>query len=123
MVVGRKGPIVIVILLCPGVIGVKTGKILGIGMRNKYCDACRKAEMQNNIPKQHNCYKNWTLSSPAMEPDIILDLFLQGEKEHGVRYMTLIGDGDAAVMAKLQQSIPVWGPHIHNIECAIKSLL
>ena len=100
------------------VIGAKTGKILGMGVRTKFCATCRLAYSKGQPPPDHTCYKNWDLSSQAMEPDIILDLFLEGETKHKVRYMTLIADGDAAVLSTLQSKIPRWGAHIKKIECA-----
>ncbi len=100
------------------VIGQRTGKILGIGVRNKYCSTCSLALSQGRVSPPHMCYRNWNLSSPAMEPDIILELFLEGERLHGVRYMTLVGDGDSSVLHTLHTSIPNWGPHIQKIECS-----
>lgn len=50
------------------IIGKETGKLLHIGVRNKYCGACAQ-----NVPKEnHQCFKNWAASSSEMEPDIIL---------------------------------------------------
>ena len=89
------------------VIGKKTGKILGIGVRNKYCSTCSLAVGKNRDIPEHVCYKNWNLSSPAMEPDIILELFLEGERVHGLRYMTLVGDGDSSVLHTLHTKIPI----------------
>ena len=100
------------------VIGARTKKILGLGVRNKYCSTCNLAATQHRDPPYHKCYKNWDLSSQAMEPDILLELFLEGETKHGLRYMTFIGDGDSAVLKILQTKIPRWGAHIQKVECA-----
>ena len=63
------------------IIGKATGKILYIGIRNKYCHACAR-----QIPaEKHHCYKNWNSSSSEMETDIILQGFLEAEQVHGVR--------------------------------------
>ena len=41
------------------IIGKETGKLLYLGVRNKYCHACAR-----NIPKEaHICFKNWNNSS------------------------------------------------------------
>ena len=41
------------------IIGKETGKLLHIGVRNKFCHACAR-----KIPKEnHTCYRNWTASS------------------------------------------------------------
>lgn len=96
------------------IIGQETGKILFIGVRNKYCTACK----QGVAPENHTCYKNWTKSSSEMEADIILDGFKQAESVHGVRYTRFIGDGDSSVEATLVQGVPVWGRYIRRLECA-----
>ena len=93
-------------------------QILGMEVRNKYCSICDRARYSEQPAKPHKCYKNWELSSPAMEPDILLSLFLQAEKIHGVRYTTLIGDGDSSVLATLRDNVPIWGPDIKKKECA-----
>ncbi len=96
------------------IIGKETGKLLYIGVRNKYCRACAK-----NVPKEkHQCFKNWEKSSSEMESDIILDGFLEAEHVHGVRYIRFVGDGDSSVHTTLLQSVPGWGFAIRKLECA-----
>ena len=96
------------------IIGQETGKLLHIGVRNKYCSAYAQ-----EIPKdQHRCYKNWDASSSEMETDIILEGFVQAEQVHGVRYMRFIGDGDRSVYPTLLANVPDWGSDIRKIECA-----
>ena len=91
----------------------ETGKLLHIGVRNKYCAACAK-----NIPREnHACFKNWSASSSEMETDIILEGFLASESVHGVRYTCFIGDGDSSVYLTLCQRVP-WGHAIMKVECA-----
>ena len=94
--------------------GQVTGKLLYIGVRNKYCTGCRQGLSQ----EQHTCYKNWERSSSEMEPDIILEGFKQAEKVHGVRYKRFVGDGDSSVYPTLIDSVPEWGRYIEKIECA-----
>ena len=72
------------------IIGQATGKLLFIGVRNKYCSACT----QGISPDEHKCYKNWDDSSSEMESDIILEGFKKAEATHEVRYLRFIGDGD-----------------------------
>ena len=77
------------------IIGKETGKLLYLGVRNKYCHACAK-----NIPREkHTCYKNWTASSSEMETDIIVEGFMEAERVHGVRYTKFVGDGDSSVLS------------------------
>ena len=95
------------------IIRQKTGKLLHIGVRNKYCTACTQC-----IPKeQHACYKNWDASSSEMETDIILEGFKLAEQVHGVRYTHFIGDGDSSVYPTLI-NVPGWGYAIKKLECA-----
>ena len=83
------------------IIGQANGKLLYIGVRNKYCTACTQG-----IPsEQHTWYKNWAESSSQMEPDIILAGFKQAEAVYGVRYIRFVGDGDSSVYPMLIQNV------------------
>lgn len=96
------------------IVGLKTEKLLYIGVHNKFCTACRQG-----IPhEQHVCYKNWDAASSEMETDIILEGFKQAEQVHGVRYMHFVGDGDSSVYPTLLQNVPGWGHAIKKLECA-----
>ena len=95
------------------IIGKETGKLLFIGVRNKYCHACASGKKNN-----HACFRNWNASSSEMETDIILEGFIEAEKVHGVRYTQFIGDGDSSVYPTLLTSVPIWGHAIKKIECA-----
>lgn len=95
------------------IIGQRTGKLLHLGVRNKYCASCA-----TGIPvSKHKCYKNWKESSSEMEADIILEGFLAAEKTHGVRYTQFVGDGDSAVYPTLLTKVPIWGRDIKKLEC------
>lgn len=85
------------------IIGYHTQKILHIGVRNKECTACTRGI------KDHVCFRNWNESSSAMETDIILEGFRRAERDHGVRYITFIGDGDSSVYQTLIAEVPGWG--------------
>ena len=98
------------------IIGKETGKILYMGVRNKYCTVCFNTKY-NGYPPEHTCFLNWDGSSSAMEPDIILEGFRKCEEEHGIRYIELIGDGDSSVYPTLISGIP-WGYAIKKLECA-----
>ena len=98
------------------IIGKETGKILYMGVRNKYCAVCCKEKYNGNPPK-HTCFLNWNGSSSAMETDIIVDGFRKCEEQHGLRYIEFIGDGDSSVYPNLISNIP-WGYAIKKLECA-----
>ena len=95
------------------IIGLATKKILHISVRNKYCSGCATGSPHD----EHQCYKNWTESSSAMETSAILEGFQEAEKVHGVRYTEFVGDGDSAVYPTLIQEVP-WGRAVKKIECA-----
>ena len=96
------------------IVGKATGKLLHIGVRNKFCTACAQ-----NIPQdKHVCFKNWTASSSEMETDIVVEGFIEAERVHGVRYTKFIGDGDSSVYPALVQRVPGWGHAIQKLECA-----
>ena len=96
------------------IVGKATGKLLHIGVRNKFCTACARNTPQN----QHHCFKNWDASSSEMETDIIVEGFSEAERVHGVRYTTVVGDGDSSVYPALIQQVPGWGHCIRKLECA-----
>ena len=64
------------------ILGKRIGKLLHIGVRNKYCTACAQGVRK----QKHNCYKNWDHSSSQMETDILLEGFQQAKATHGLRY-------------------------------------
>lgn len=100
------------------IIGLETGKLLHVGVRNKYCSVCTQAEKENTTPQQHNCHKNWDGPSSSMETDIILQGFKEAESKYGVRYTTFIGDGDSSTHPNLITGVPGWGHAIEKLECA-----
>ena len=100
------------------IIGKETGKILFMGVRNKYCSSCAQAENKNTEPPKHHCFKNWTGSSSSMETDILVEGFQKAESQHGLRYTRFVGDGDSSVYPNLIAKVPGYGYAIRKIECA-----
>ena len=98
--------------------GKATGKILHMGVRNKFCSICNQ---HPKTPPSHICFRNWNSSSAAMETDIIVEGFKNCEQQHGIRYTSFIGDGDSSVYFSLIEAVP-WGYSINKIECANHSL-
>lgn len=100
------------------VVGARTKKLLYIGVKVKTCRVCTTADIKQKPPKAHDCGKNWSGSSQAMEAAIFLEAFSECESVHGVRYMRFIGDGDSNTMARLLTEGPHWCKYITKIECA-----
>lgn len=53
-----------------------------------------------------------------METDLIIDVFCQAERVHGLRYMRFIGYGDSLVYPTLLTTVPGWARAIEKMECA-----
>lgn len=93
------------------IIGARTKKILYLGIRNKFCFACTTSS------KKHECFKNFKGSSTSMEQDIIVAGFNSSEKDYGLRYKYLIGDGDSSVYARIIEKV-TYGRNVLKMECA-----
>ncbi len=77
------------------ILGKATGKLLYLGVRNKYCSSCAQGISRD----KHHCFLNWSASSSEMETDIILE-------------------GDSSVYPTLLQNVPGWGYAVQKLECA-----
>lgn len=96
-------------------IGAKTKKIVFNDTRVRTCITCDKAKNKNEEPKPHECYKNWSLTSTAMESDIIRAGFQDSIKTHGLVYSRFVGDGDSSTHSAI---INVYnGIQVQKIEC------
>ena len=56
----------------------------------------------------HTCFRNWNDSSAAMETGIIVEGFKNCDQQHGIRYISFIGDDDSSVYSSLIEAVP-WG--------------
>lgn len=99
--------------------GVRTGKVLHMSVRNKYCAVCVKAEKLEKEPTKHKCYKNWgrDCSSTSMEADAIVEGFKTSIEKRQLIYSTYIADGDSSVYKKIIQANPYPNVFIEKIEC------
>lgn len=79
-------------------IGVKTGKILSYAVRCKKCRFCDR-EVNKERPNDHDCRKNWTKSSNAMESDMAVDM-LHELKSKGFHVNKLIMDNDSTTISR-----------------------
>jgi len=83
------------------IIGSRTGKVLHMGTRTKTCFQCA-VNLRTGKFKNHDCGKNWTGSSTAMESSIILEGFQRSISNHGLVYSSFVGDGDSSVHSTIQ---------------------
>ncbi|KAK5648190.1 hypothetical protein RI129_003082 [Pyrocoelia pectoralis] len=99
------------------IIGVKSGKVLYLGVKNRYCCVCQRAENRGEVPVKHTCYKNWKLSSTAMEATIIAEGFCCSLEMHNLIYSKMIADGDSSCFKKILDSRPYETCVVQKIEC------
>ena len=98
------------------IIGRKFGEVLYIGIKNKYCLVCARAEKKQNSPK-HVCFKNYTGPSSDMEAEIICQGFETSIEKYNIIYGRIIAVGDAATYAKNLAHNPYPNHTIQKIEC------
>lgn len=93
--------------------------MLFIGVKNKYCTTCARAQSKGEPANQHTCYKNWGInqSSTSMEAALICEGFQKSEEMYNVRYAKLIGDGDSSVYKKLLECRPYKSLTVQKVEC------
>lgn len=111
--------------------------MLFVGIRNRYCSVCERANNKNIEVPIHKCFLNWKKASTAMEADGIIEGFINSMSMHGLKYNKLIGklnyifhflnytykfyfsgDGDSSVTKRLNEVMP-YGPDfkIKKVEC------
>ncbi|XP_062576921.1 uncharacterized protein LOC134267321 isoform X2 [Saccostrea cucullata] len=86
-------------------IGNKSGKICGFGVRSKDCRKCSFHTNMGKTPPEHKCCKNWEGSSKAMESNVAVELVNKIEKEN-VEVSVLVMDDDCTTMARINEEIP-----------------
>lgn len=66
--------------------------MLFIGIRNRYCVICNRAETKNETPLDHTCFLNWTKSATGMEADGVAEGFLKSVDLHNMKFKRFIGE-------------------------------
>ena len=85
-------------------IGVRTGKIIGVGVKCKKCRICEHSEAKKEVPRLHQCKRNFTGSAKAMESAIVIDI-LKDVKNKGKNVGKLIGDDDSTTIARARAEV------------------
>ncbi|KAK3108332.1 hypothetical protein FSP39_005757 [Pinctada imbricata] len=85
-------------------IGKETGKVISYATRNKFCRKCDFAERNNISADDHDCRKNWTGSSKAMEPDMCVSMVTNLHKDE-ISVGCLEMDNDATTIAKVRSEV------------------
>ncbi|XP_050309467.1 uncharacterized protein LOC126745672 isoform X4 [Anthonomus grandis grandis] len=99
------------------IVGYKTGKLLFLGIRNKFCSLCSWYENKKKDVPIHKCHKNWNGTSTSMEADIVLEGFKRSMELYNLKFTKMIGDGDSSVHRKLLQSKPYGNMLVQKVEC------
>ncbi|XP_048481126.1 uncharacterized protein LOC119691926 isoform X1 [Plutella xylostella] len=100
------------------IIGKNTGKILFLGVKNKYCSICMLDQKRSNATKRlHQCYKNYSGPSTAMESSIIVEGFKSSIEMHGLIYGRVISDGDSSTYSKILEARPYPSDTVEKVEC------
>ena len=82
-------------------VGVKTGKIISYATRSKRCATCRSAEQRQQEAPSHDCRKNFSKSSKAMEADDITQI-AKDLQDTGVKIAVMVDDDDSSAIKKLR---------------------
>ncbi|KAJ8898574.1 hypothetical protein PR048_003934 [Dryococelus australis] len=100
------------------IVGHRNGKVLYIGVKNKYCYTCRKATLEKKDPREHYCCKNCgrEQSSTSMEAAVIKG-FCKSQDMYGLKYTKLIADEDNSVYKKILDTRPYTNTTVEKIEC------
>ena len=85
--------------------GLHTGKVLDYCTKNKTCRTCDHADRIKKLPNKHDCRKNHTGSSKAMERVSAVELFNNAPKK-GVKYSSYTGDDDSTIESYIYQQVP-----------------
>jgi len=64
--------------------------VLFVGIRNRFCIICSRAETKNEIPGIHTCFLNWKKAATGIEADGIAEGFLKSVELHKLKFNKLI---------------------------------
>lgn len=99
------------------IVGHRTGKILYMGVKNKYCMMCARANTKKSPPSEHRCFKNYNGSSSGMESTTIVEGFKNSISMYGLIYSKLIADGDSSTYRKILECRPYANITVEKVEC------
>ncbi|KOB67837.1 hypothetical protein OBRU01_19203 [Operophtera brumata] len=99
------------------IVGRRFGEVLFLGVRNKYCTICTRAQNKSLQPKEHTCYKNYTGPSTGMESDIIVEGFKHSMDMYQIIYGRMIADGDCSTYNKILEARPYRNFTVEKLEC------
>lgn len=99
------------------IVGATFGKILWIGVRNKYCVICVRNKNKGLTPPPHFCTCNYSGPSSEMEWQAIVQGFERSVEMYNMRFMKVIADGDSSTYLKIQEAKPYQHRIVEKDEC------
>ncbi len=81
-----------------------SGKVMDYTTRVKTCRFCDHAKAKKITAKPHDCRKNHSASSKAMEPDSAVEMFNNAPQEN-MKFATYTGDDDSTTEAHIRQKV------------------
>lgn len=99
------------------IVGQKTGKVLYIGVKNKFCTMCSRAASNNLDPKPHTCFKNFAGGSSGMEAAVLVEGFQDSLESYGIKYAKMVADGDSSTYKRILESRPYNNITVEKVEC------
>ncbi|XP_014483532.1 PREDICTED: uncharacterized protein LOC106749019 [Dinoponera quadriceps] len=106
-------------------IGWKTGKVVDVSVKCKYCKACEFWKTKEGTAKYEEwlethadeCQANHEGSSGLMEVNAVCEMFQRSESLHNLKYTSYIGDGDSKTYTGIVNSSPYGDSIVQKKEC------
>ena len=96
--------------------GLNTGKVLDYATKNKSCRLCNVATKAGKKVKKHDCRRNHSGSSKAMEPISAVQMFNNAINSN-VKFSTYTGDDDSTTESHIKENVPYgvekWSDTVH----------
>ena len=85
-------------------VGARTGKVIEYATRSERCAICYAAEQRNVVLRKHDCRRNHSKSSKAMEADAVEDI-ASDLQQAGITVSRMVGDDDSSAIKRLREQM------------------
>lgn len=94
-------------------VGMLLRKPLAWWLYSKHCAGCKRRDINGNIPPHEDtCVKNYNGSSKSMEPNAVLQMYIQLYRESKVTLGMIVSDDDTSMRAKLKWNNKIGRAHV-----------
>jgi len=83
-------------------VGAEMQKPISFDIKSKLCSVCNTIRGKEGPVKEHDCCKNWTGTSSAMEAKAALDMYVDLYENHNTTVALIVADDGASTRAILQ---------------------